>query len=184
MPVRPPPQDAQGGLTPAPLILSDIGASLRFGVDQFRAIPLLSVAFAALFVAIGLLMFAALEFVQIAPMSLSLAGGFMLVGPILAVGLYEASRRLERGERVRPRDALCAWRRNAGQIGLLALALTLFLLAWVRLATLLFALFYGDSPPGLETFVRDVLFAPRAVQFFLLSTAIGAALAARTGSGV
>lgn len=151
---------------------------LAAGWRDLRRAPAISLGYGLAFTLAGMLLTLAVARVRLWHLVVPLAAGFMLVGPILAVGLYEASRRLERGERVRPRDALCAWRRNAGQIGLLALALTLFLLAWVRLATLLFALFYGDSPPGLETFVRDVLFAPRAVQFFLLSTAIGAALAA------
>lgn len=76
---RPSPAEHAANLKPAPIALGDIGASVRFGFDQFRTIPLLSVAFSALFVAIGLVMYAVLEFGQIAPMSLSLAGGFMLV---------------------------------------------------------------------------------------------------------
>ena len=84
-------------LRPAPLVLADISAALRFGVGQFRAIPLLSMAFATLFVIIGTALFALLEFSQIAPMSLSLAGGFMLVGPVLLAGFFAVSDKLRRG---------------------------------------------------------------------------------------
>ena len=80
--------ESVAALTPAPLVLADVSASLRFGLSQFRTLPLLSSGLSALFVAIGLLMFAALEYGQIAPMSLSLAGGFMLVGPILLAGFF------------------------------------------------------------------------------------------------
>ena len=88
---RPNTPDSSANLRPAPTSFADIGASVRFGLDQFRAIPLLSVAFSALFVAIGLVMYSVLEFGQIAPMSLSLAGGFMLVGPILLAGFFSVS---------------------------------------------------------------------------------------------
>ena len=84
----PPPSVDPTTLRPAPLGLADLGGALRFGLAQFRAIPLLSMAFALLFVAIGALLFGILEFGAIAPMSLSLAGGFMLVGPILLAGFF------------------------------------------------------------------------------------------------
>ena len=151
---------------------------LAAGWRDLRRAPAISLGYGLAFTLAGMLLTLAVARVRLWHLVVPLAAGFMLVGPILAVGLYEVSRRLEQGRTVRPRDALCAWRRNGSQIGLLALALTLFLLAWVRLATLLFALFYGDSPPGLQTFLHDVLFAPRALQFFVLSTAIGAVLAA------
>jgi hypothetical protein len=78
-------------LRPAPLGLADLGGALRFGITQFRTIPLLSMAFALLFVVIGTLLFGILEFGAIAPMSLSLAGGFMLVGPVLLAGFFAVS---------------------------------------------------------------------------------------------
>ena len=96
MTARPNTHEASANLVSAPLTLSDIGASVRFGLGQFRAMPLISAAFAALFVAIGVLMYAVLEFGQIAPMSLSLAGGFMLVGPALLVGFFSLSDKLRK----------------------------------------------------------------------------------------
>ncbi|HAF54365.1 MAG TPA: hypothetical protein DCL01_03895 [Thauera sp.] len=174
MPVRPPPQDAQGGLTPAPLILSDIGASLRFGVDQFRAIPLLSVAFAALFVAIGLLMFAALEFVQIAPMSLSLAGGFMLVGPILLAGFFSISDKVRGGRTATFGDIWDGFRRMPRGGWVVSFVCGLLFLIWVTDAGILYGFMVGREPFG---FLRLLNVEGLVVNYAAFSAIMGAVLA-------
>lgn len=76
--------------------------------------------------------------------------GFVLVGPILATGLYELSRLQARGERPGLAAVVHAWRRES--MPLVRVGLLLFVLAslWVMVSALLFTLFV-KAPIGTPT---------------------------------
>lgn len=111
---------------------------------------------------------------------LPLSGGFLLVAPILAAGLYETSRRLAAGLPVSLAAALGGCRANASQIGLMGVLLLLLHLAWLRIAFLLFALLVGDSPADLDRLVTEVLLTRRGLPLLVVGTAVGGVLAALT----
>ena len=135
-------------LKPAPLNLSDLGAALSFGMAQFRAIPLLSMSFAALFVSIGLLLYAALEFGRIAPMSLSLAGGFMLVGPVLLAGFFSVSDKVRDGRHPAFGDIWDGFRRMPRGGWVVSFVCGLLFLIWVTDAGILYGFMVGREPFG------------------------------------
>lgn len=150
---------------------------LELGFGDFCAHPLIGLAYGLGFAGFGWLLTVGLERLGMGSLILPLAGGFLLVAPLAAVGLYEVSRRREQGAGVTLRATVAAMRRN-GQIADMGLVLLLIFFAWVQLALVLFALFYGARPPALDAFVDQVVLAPQGALFLTTGTVLGGVLAA------
>jgi uncharacterized membrane protein len=150
---------------------------LAKGFADLRKAPAISLGYGILFTLAGYALVASLWALGWIYLTLPLAAGFLIVGPLFAVGLYEVSRRLQNGEPVGFGDAISAWQRNSGQIGLMGIALLLLMFAWIRLAAMIFMLFFGLEPPSLETLVQQTVLSADALPFLVTGTAVGALLA-------
>ncbi|MFV3130619.1 DUF2189 domain-containing protein [Niveispirillum sp. KHB5.9] len=108
---------------------------------------------------------------------LPLTSGFTLVAPLIAVGLYATSRDLGQGRTPDLRRALHAWRENPLQVGFLGVLLLMLHLFWVRVATLMYALFFADMAPTLDGFTATILHSGASLPFLIAGTIIGAGFA-------
>jgi uncharacterized membrane protein len=150
---------------------------LTAGWRDFLRAPAVSLTYGLAFVAVSVLLTLGLWLADLFYLVLPLAAGFMFIGPVVAVGLYEVSRRIERGQIVTLHGALMAWRANPGPIATMGLVLMLFLLAWIRLAFLIFALFFGVQPPSWEHLVTTLLFTTQGIPFLIVGSVVGGVLA-------
>lgn len=145
--------------------------------DMWRA-PAVSLSYGALFAAVSFAITLGLWLVGLFYLVLPLAAGFMFIGPLIAVGLYDISRRHERNEPATFAAALTAWRPRAGPLATMGLVLMLFLLAWIRIAFLIFALFFGLEPPSWERLIEQIFLSLDGIPFLVAGTAVGGVLAA------
>lgn len=142
--------------------------------DLWRA-PSASIAYGLLFVLMGYLLVSTVE--GQFHSALALTTGFLLVGPFLALGLYDISRRLETGEPVSLGRALTAWRSNALSIALFGVVLGLVMIVWARLAAVLFAVLVGGRELSLEASAAQIFFSGSGLTFLLVFTVVGAIIA-------
>ena len=152
-------------------------AWLAAGWRDFTSAPLVSLSYGFLFSGAGYIVMYGLYATNMFYLILPMAAGFTLVGPVAALGLYDVSRRLEAGQPVTFGATLGSYGANAGTISAMGLVLMLFLLAGVRVALLIFALFFGDRPVPATNFDEAILFAPEILPFMVTGTLVGAVLA-------
>ncbi len=153
-------------------------AWLAAGWRDLWSSPAISLAYGAAFAGIAYVFVFQLSQIHALPFMLPLAGGFLLVGPLLAVGLYEISRRRERNDPTSIRDILAAAKKSSGQLAAFGVLLLLLYFFWMRTASLLFMLFFGNSDiPPIENFVPTLLFTPHGLGLLVTGTAAGAVLA-------
>lgn len=147
------------------------------GWDDMWSRPAISLGYGLFVTFLSYALLGCLYYFDVVYLLLPLAAAFMFGGPLLAVGLYEMSRRYDEGASFTIGDILGAVRRAPLQLAYMGLMLVLFALAWVRIATLLFALFFGSQMPPLMDLFASLFLTVQGVVFLSVGTAVGAALA-------
>ncbi|MCU0833191.1 MAG: DUF2189 domain-containing protein [Chromatiaceae bacterium] len=147
---------------------------LASGVRSFAAAPVASLLYGALF---ALAAAATLYWTWEMPgFTVALLTGLLLVGPVLAAGVYTAARQQERGEPVDIRAGLALLGHRSANLALFGVLLALIMAAWVRASALLFALKFNTLSITVEGYlgVLSGTGDPVALAYFVL---IGLALA-------
>jgi len=150
---------------------------LSLGWRDLWRTPAFSLGYGLAFVLIGLAGTAGMWLVGAESLVPVVAAGFALLGPILAVGLYEISRRQEQGLPITLRDIVFVHVAAPVQLAFMAFFLMFIYLVWVRAATLLFALFVYDNFMPLSKIVAFVLTTPEGIAMMVIGTIIGLCLA-------
>ncbi|MDG4649173.1 DUF2189 domain-containing protein [Roseibacterium sp. SDUM158017] len=161
------------------IAFADIGAALRLGFRDFRRKPMMGLFFANVCVMGGWLIYLMLFSFRMEWLAIPLTFGFPLIGPFMAVGLYEVSRRLEAGQTQWRRNDIFGviWRQRLRQLPLMSWVIIVYFLFWSFFAHMLFALFMGPSALTNVTSSYAYLFQPEGLRMLVVGTTFGAVFA-------
>ncbi|CAK7261316.1 DUF2189 domain-containing protein (plasmid) [Shinella yambaruensis] len=105
--------------------------------------------------------------------------GFMVVGPLVAIGLYRKSRDLEEGVTPSLARMIFVKTESGAQVWYTGAILCLLMLVWMRAAVIIYALFVGLRPfPGLDHVVAMLVSTPEGLGMIVVGTAVGGLFAA------
>ncbi len=157
------------------LDLDDLKAALRAGWQDFRTAPQFGLFFAAVYVAGGWLILYALTATGQIWWTLPAAAGFPILGPFIACGLYEVSRRIEKAEPLSWSAVLgVIARQKDRQIPSIAAVVVVFFLFWNFLAHMIFALFLGLQAMTNISSSFEVFFTLNGLTMLVIGSIVGA----------
>jgi uncharacterized membrane protein len=171
----------EGPTTPEVRSMSraDIRAALRAGWADMRAAPGFGLFFSAVYVGGGIFLWWALTTKGQIWWTIPITLGFPLLGPFVAVGFYEVSRRLERGESLDWGGVLgVIFRQKDRQIPSIAAVIVVFFLFWNFLAHMIFALFMGLQVMTNISSSFEAFLTPNGLAMIAVGTGVGAVFSA------
>jgi uncharacterized membrane protein len=146
---------------------------LHRGWDDFRRAPLIGLFYGGCFAAMGWLLLAVFQ--RAPAYTLALSAGFLLVGPVLCIGLYDVSRRLERGDRPGFVASLTVWRTRTGTLAIFGGVLLILEMLWGRASLVIFAVSFDGMPDFKGSLLA--LLDPENLGFIVAYLAVGAVFA-------
>ena len=156
---------------------ADIAEALSQGLRDFQAMPLYGLAFGALYAVGGIIIVLSLTRFGLVYLAYPLAAGFALIGPFVAIGLYEVSRRRETGQPI-SLGAIWSAVMSRSEIGWMAFVTLFFFVIWMYQVRLLIALLLGlnASFSSIREFINVVLTTNDGLLFLVIGNLDGAAL--------
>ncbi len=154
----------------APIPPSVIFSLLAEGAKDMRATRFYGVFYGLIFVLMGYAI--AVMYQHVWQLTMGLTAAFFLMGPFICCGIYDLSRQKDIGAEVDLWSSLGCWFRNWKAIAFFAAILTFFMIVWMRVSVVIFALFATHNYPELNDMVRKIVSMDN-VEFLAVWAAVG-----------
>lgn len=155
---------------------ADVKAALAAGWRDFCTAPLIGLFFGGIYAAGGIAIFLLLKVYHEPWWIIPIAVGFPLIGPFVAVGLYETSRRIAAGEPLKFGQILMViLAQRKRQVASMAFVVLFIFWMWLYEVRMLLAIFLGfQSFSSIEAFAHVVTTTPEGMGFLAVGTGVGA----------
>lgn len=159
---------------------ADITASLKAGFSDFLERPFMSGFFGLFYAVFGILFVWGLVWLGSIWMIIPAAIGFPLIAPFAAAGLYEMSRRMQKGENFGWSEILAVMaKQRKREIGWMAFVTLFIFWFWMYQVRLWLALILQNASfSDFEGFLNILFFTSQGWTFLAVGTCVGAILSA------
>ncbi len=171
---------ADAGASPAhPMIrrigTADLREALALGFADFKAMPTHALILVVVYPVVMLMLIRLTAGYDILPLLWPIAAGYALIGPLVATGMYEMSRRREQGLEVAWRHAFNVLRSpSIGAIVTLGVGLAVIFCAWLAAALAIYELVLGGATPeSIAEFGRQVFTTPAGWTLIVVGSGVG-----------
>lgn len=155
--------------------LHDLAAVLRAGWADFWAAPLFGIFFSAVYVIGGWVMYLIYANIGEAWWGIPFVVGFPLIAPFAAVGLYEVSRQMEKGEKPRWGSVLgVVFAERNRQVPWVGALIMFWFMFWVFIAHAIFAIVMGLSAMENAPNLMDLFVTKQGLILLALEMGLGA----------
>ena len=157
---------------------SDLREVLGLGWRDFMRAPKFGMFFGGIYALGGLLIFYVFMKLKLGMLVFPMVFGFALIGPFIASGLYEVSRRLEKGTPLVWSEVLgVCWNQHRRELGWMAFVMLFIFWIWMYQSRTLVAVFFGTKGfATLPGFLEAVFTTSTGATFLLVGTLVGATI--------
>jgi uncharacterized membrane protein len=160
--------------------MADLRYALAKGFSDFLAVPTHLIFLCMIYPIVTLIAARATAGHEVLPLVFPLLAGYTLIGPVVAVGMYELSRRREMGLDISRRHAFEVVRLPTfGGVAMLGIVLMVIYFGWLFAAQAIYHRYFGSAvPASVADFAHQVLTTPAGWALIIIGCGVGFLFAA------